>query len=48
MLDFMDTFDPVQVRYVGFEWRRLIDAVVRVAEASSNVRLTTRMMEIVN
>ena len=48
MLEFMDSFDPVQVRYVGFEWRRLIDAVVRVAEASSNVRITICMMETIH
>ena len=39
MWQFIDHFDPVQVRYVGFEWRRLIDAIVRVADASSDVIL---------
>lgn len=41
MLDFMEHFDPVQVRYVGYEWRRLIDAVSRVADASSDVSSAT-------
>ena len=32
MLDFVSRFDPVQVRYAGHEWRRLLDATVKSAE----------------
>ena len=39
MLDFMDRFDPVQIRYVGYDWRRLVENVARVAENTSKVRL---------
>ncbi|KAF2195486.1 hypothetical protein K469DRAFT_616181 [Zopfia rhizophila CBS 207.26] len=28
---FMETFDPVQMRYVGPEWKRLVDYIERVA-----------------
>ena len=34
MLNFVTSFDPVQVRYTGHEWRRLLDAVVKGAEAA--------------
>ena len=36
MLVFMERFDPVQVRYLGHDWRRLIETVARAAELSSN------------
>ncbi|KAL9122363.1 MAG: hypothetical protein Q9187_001080 [Circinaria calcarea] len=35
MLKFMEHFDPIQVRYVGHEFRRLIDAAARVAYTAS-------------
>jgi COP9 signalosome complex subunit 3 len=28
---FMETFDPIQIRYIGNEWRRLLEYVERVA-----------------
>ncbi|ORY13308.1 hypothetical protein BCR34DRAFT_481226 [Clohesyomyces aquaticus] len=30
---FLETFDPVQIRYVGGEWRKLLEYVERVARA---------------
>ena len=29
MLHFMTSFDPVQVRYAGHEWRRLIESIIK-------------------
>ncbi|MCJ1477882.1 hypothetical protein MMC13_006555 [Lambiella insularis] len=34
MLDFVHHFDPVQVRYSGHEWRRLLETVARIGELS--------------
>lgn len=36
-LKFFETFDPVQVRYAGHQWRRLLELVVASAEAVSSV-----------
>ncbi|KAA6413378.1 MAG: hypothetical protein FRX48_03124 [Lasallia pustulata] len=36
MVEFMDQFDPVQVRYAGQSWRRLVETVAKVARAASN------------
>lgn len=35
---FMEQFDPVQVRYGGLEFRKLVEAIVKTAQASANVR----------
>ncbi|MCJ1389811.1 hypothetical protein MMC18_002668 [Xylographa bjoerkii] len=35
MLDFVQRFDPVQVRYAGHEWRRLLEKVARVGDLSN-------------
>lgn len=37
MVDFMDKFDPVQIRYGGVEFRHLIELVARTAQAASKV-----------
>lgn len=34
---FLRNFDPVQVRYSGAEWRRLIEHVAQVASATEQV-----------
>lgn len=36
-LVFFETFDPVQVRYAGHEWRKLLEMVVSSAQAMSSV-----------
>ncbi|KKA20529.1 COP9 subunit 3 [Rasamsonia emersonii CBS 393.64] len=30
---FLKTFDPIQVRYAGYEWRKVVESVARAAEA---------------
>jgi len=30
-VEFLETFDPVQVRYVGGDWRRVVEYAERVA-----------------
>ncbi|MCJ1397889.1 hypothetical protein MMC11_001085 [Xylographa trunciseda] len=35
MLDFVERFDPIQVRYVGHEWRRLLEKIARVGLLSN-------------
>ena len=35
---FLHSFDPVQIRYVGSEWRHLMETMARCAELSSNVQ----------
>ncbi|KAI4135382.1 MAG: hypothetical protein LQ347_000712 [Umbilicaria vellea] len=35
MVEFMDDFDPIQVRYAGQPWRRLVETVAKVARAVS-------------
>lgn len=35
---FLKTFDPVQVRYAGQEWRRLVELVAKAAETVSKAR----------
>lgn len=37
MLIFIEAFDPVQVRYAGHDWRRLLETVARSAEKVSQV-----------
>lgn len=37
MLEFVHRFDPVQVRYSGYEWRRLLENVARIGELSQQV-----------
>jgi COP9 signalosome complex subunit 3 len=37
MLDFMDKFDPVQIRYVGHDFVRLIEWVERAGDLEMNV-----------
>ncbi|GFG13952.1 conserved hypothetical protein [Aspergillus udagawae] len=34
-IEFLNVFDPIQVRYAGQEWRRLIELVANAAQASS-------------
>ncbi|MCJ1285695.1 hypothetical protein MMC26_005036 [Xylographa opegraphella] len=34
MLEFVDRFDPVQVRYAGHAWRRLLEKIARVGDLS--------------
>jgi hypothetical protein len=36
---FLEKFDPIQIRYAGKEWRRLVKFVSRVAEISGIVRV---------
>ncbi len=37
MVDFLERFDPIQVRYVGHEWRRVVEMVAKSARAISKV-----------
>ncbi|KAL1967750.1 hypothetical protein VTN77DRAFT_2439 [Rasamsonia byssochlamydoides] len=39
---FLKTFDPVQVRYAGYEWRQVVECVARAAEAVSKPLLAIR------
>lgn len=41
VLDFMEAFDPIQVRYTGAEFRRLIELVARTAQVASKVGFST-------
>ena len=34
---FLESFDPVQMRYAGHEWRKLIDYVEQIARATGTV-----------
>jgi len=34
---FLKVFDPIQVRYAGHEWRKVIELVARAAEMVSRV-----------
>jgi COP9 signalosome complex subunit 3 len=36
---FLESFDPVQMRYAGHEWRKLIDYVEQIARATGTVRI---------
>jgi len=36
---FLETADPVQLRYVGAEWRRLVEFTEQIARAAGSVRL---------
>lgn len=38
MVGFLERFDPVQVRYAGHEWRRVVEMVAKSARAVSKVR----------
>lgn len=35
---FLESFDPIQMRYAGHEWRTLIDYVEQIARATGTVR----------
>ncbi|MCJ1321225.1 hypothetical protein MMC15_006569 [Xylographa vitiligo] len=35
MLEFVERFDPVQIRYAGHEWRRLLEKIARVGDLSN-------------
>ncbi|KAI9878808.1 MAG: hypothetical protein M1830_010492 [Pleopsidium flavum] len=37
MVDFLECFDPIQVRYAGHEWRRVVEMVAKSAKAVSKV-----------
>lgn len=37
MLDFMEKFDPIQIRYGGTDFRHLIELVARTAQAAAKV-----------
>ena len=39
-MSFLEAFDPIQIRYVGQEFARLIEIVAKVAEATSKVYWT--------
>ncbi len=39
-LDFMERFDPIQVRYAGNEFRRLVDVIAVVGRRKSEVSAT--------
>ena len=34
---YLENFEPVQARYVGQEWRQLVEAFAQVAQSSSQV-----------
>jgi COP9 signalosome complex subunit 3 len=36
---FLETFDPVQMRYAGSEWKKLVEFVEYIARATESVRL---------
>jgi COP9 signalosome complex subunit 3 len=36
---FLNTFDPVQVRYAGYEWRKVVEYVATAAEIANKVRV---------
>lgn len=35
---FLRLFDPIQIRYAGHEWRRLVELIASAAQSVSNVR----------
>ena len=37
MLEFVERFDPVQIRYAGHELRRLLEKIARVGDLSNKV-----------
>jgi COP9 signalosome complex subunit 3 len=39
LVQWLETFDPVQMRYAGNEWRKLVDYVEQIARAMDSVRL---------
>lgn len=41
ILDFIEVFDTIQVRYAGAEFRRLIELVARTAQVASKVGFFT-------
>ncbi|GIJ88422.1 hypothetical protein Asppvi_007346 [Aspergillus pseudoviridinutans] len=41
-IEFLRVFDPIQVRYAGQEWRRLIELVANAAQASSKTFLAVQ------
>jgi len=40
---FLESFDPVQMRYAGHEWRKLIDYVEQIARATGTVRIQSEL-----
>lgn len=34
---FLQHFDPIQVRYAGYEWRRLVELLAHAAEVTAKV-----------
>lgn len=34
---FLNTFDPVQVRYAGYEWRKVVEYVATAAQTANKV-----------
>lgn len=34
---FLQHFDPIQVRYAGYEWRRLVELLAQAAEVTAKV-----------
>lgn len=45
---FLKTFDPIQVKYAGYEWRKVVESVARAAEAVSKVRIETPDVDSMN
>ena len=41
MLVFVESFDPVQVRYVGAQWVSLVEIVARSADMAQKVDITS-------
>ncbi len=37
LVGFLETFDPVQMRYAGQEWRKLVDFTEQIARVSGSV-----------
>lgn len=37
-IEFLRVFNPIQVRYAGQEWRRLVELVANAAQAASKAR----------
>lgn len=41
---FLETFDPVQLRYVGQEWRKLVEYTEQIARAAGSVRVNSYIL----
>lgn len=35
---FLQNFDPAQIRYVGHEWRQLVELICKAAQAAAKVK----------